>query len=383
MSGPARTVLIAHPGAELYGADRMVLESVHALRSWGDRVVVTVPSTGPLVAELESLGAVVDICRTPVLRRSTLRPLGLLRLLVETARAVPGGIRILRRTGADAVYVNTLTIPLWFVLARVLRRPVLCHVHEAERAVPRRLRRLLTAPLLLANRVVANSQVTLEVLAQTFPSLRGRCSVVPNAVPGPPGVTPARGEPGPPVRLVYVGRLSPRKGVDVAVRAVSTLVDEGHDVRLDVVGSIFPGYEWFADELAAQISASGLTERVTLAGFEPDVWPRLAAADIVIVPSVGDESFGNTAVEAVLAGRPAVVSAVGGLLEASAGYRCVLDVEPGDPEALAGAVAQIVAGWDKFCDWAETDRILAEQRHSRPAYRDRLGAVLDDLLERR
>ena len=59
----------------------------------------------------------------------------------------------------------------------------------------------------------------------------------------------------------------------------------------------------------------------------------------MLVPSVGDESFGNAAVEAVLAARPSVVSDIGGLREAAAGYDGVVFVPPGDATALAAAIA--------------------------------------------
>ena len=59
---------------------------------------------------------------------------------------------------------------------------------------------------------------------------------------------------------------------------------------------------------------------MTFSGFTDDVWAHLAAADLVLVPSQGDEPFGNTAVEAMLAARPVVVSSSSGLDEAVAGY---------------------------------------------------------------
>ena len=52
-------------------------------------------------------------------------------------------------------------------------------------------------------------------------------------------------------------------------------------------------------------------------GFQSQVWPFLEQTDIAVVPATEDESFGNTAAEASLAARPAVVSAIAGLREAT------------------------------------------------------------------
>ncbi|SDQ68218.1 glycosyltransferase [Quadrisphaera sp. DSM 44207] len=374
------TVLVAHPSPDLYGSDRVLLESVDALLAAGHRVVVTVPAAGPLVPLLVERGAQVVLCAAPVLRKDVLRPRGLGRFLAGAVRGAVQGLGLLHRTRPDAVLVNTVTIPLWTLLARVARRPCLVHVHEAEASAAPLVRVLLGAPLLLADRVLVNSRFSLGVLLASAPRLRGRSSVLDNAVPGPPAVVPAREELAAPVRLLYVGRLSPRKGPDAAVEAVHLLLAEGVDVRLDVVGSAYPGYEWFAQRLAERAAAAG-PERVVLHGFDADVWPHLERADLVVVPSRTDEPFGNTAVEAVLAARPVVVSDTSGLREAVEGYGCARLVEPGSAEALAAAVRQVLADWRAHRDGALQDAARAARRHSPSAYRSAVAGAVQALLE--
>lgn len=373
------TVLVAHPGAELYGSDRVVLESVTALQAAGHRVVVTLPAPGPLVPLLAERGAEVALCAAPVLRKEVLRLPGLAHFAVTAVRGAVAGLALLHRTRPDAVLVNTVTVPSWVFLARLLRRPCVVHVHEAEASAPALVRWLLAVPLRLADRVVVNSRFSLDVLLASAPRLRARSSVLDNAVPGPPAALPAREELVGPVRLVYVGRLSPRKGPDVAVEAARRLVAEGLDVRLDLVGSAYPGYEWFSQRLADDAAASG-AQRVVLHGFDPDVWPHLQRADVVLIPSRADEPFGNTAVEAVLAARPAVVSDTSGLHEAAGGYRSVHLVEPGSASALAAAVRAVVADWPAHRRSAIADAERAARRHSPRAYQVALAGVVGDLL---
>ena len=57
--GEQFSVLVAHPSADLYGSDRVLLETIDGLRRSGARVLVALPSPGPLVAELERRGAAV------------------------------------------------------------------------------------------------------------------------------------------------------------------------------------------------------------------------------------------------------------------------------------------------------------------------------------
>ena len=82
-----------------------------------------------------------------------------------------------------------------------------------------------------------------------------------------------------------------------------------------------------------------------LLGFDPDIWPHLASADILIIPSRLDEPFGNVAVEGALAARPMVVSATSGLLEAAAGFTAVHSVPPGEPAAIADAIEHVADRW--------------------------------------
>lgn len=372
-------LLVVHPGAELYGADRVLLESATALATRFD-VTVALPGPGPLAAMLEARGLRVVLCRMPVLRNAAMRPRGALRLLADAVLGAVPALRLIRRYGAAGVYVNTLTLPSWPLLARLAGSPSLCHVHEAEESAPRVLRRAMALCPALADRVVANSRFTLDVLADVAPRLRRRSAVVYNAVEGPDVVRPARLREDGRLRLLYVGRLSPRKGPQVALAVLRELLGRGLDAQLVLVGSVFEGYEWFEAELRQAVGTAGLADRVEFAGFRSDVWPFLADTDVVLVPSVAEESFGLTTVEAVLAARPLVVSDTSGLREAAAGYAAVQGVPPGAVEEWADAVQRVAAGWETFRQAAVDDAREARRRHAPERYCDELVAQVQLLV---
>lgn len=371
-------VLVTHPGASLYGSDRMLLEAVRGMAGAGLRPVVALPGRGPLADAVEHLGVPVVVCGSPVLRRSGLTPSGLVRLLARTAVDAVRGAALLRRTRPAAVYVSTLTTPLWLLLARVHGVPVVCHVHEAESQAPGLLQRALALPLLAATGVVVNSRYTGEVLARSVPSLRRRSAVVLNGVQGPvsasPRPSPVRG----PVRLLYVGRLSERKGPHVALEAVELLLAQGVDVRLDLVGDAYVEHAAYAERLHERARLLEQDGKVTFHGFADDVWPALAGSDVLLVPSTQPESFGNTAVEGVLAGRPVIASDIGGLPEALHGFTSARVVPAGDAAALADAVRAVVDDLSALAAAAVVDAASAAERH-RPAVFQR--AVAGALLE--
>lgn len=329
-------VLIAHPSADVYGSDRQLLESIDALRAAGWEVTVCLPAGGPLVGLLAD--ARVHIASFPVLQKSLLRPASLLGMALRTPRDLFRLLRRLRSVRPDVVYVNTVTIPWWILAARLARVPVLVHVHEAEEDVPRVVAIGLAAPLLLAHTIVANSAASARVLTDAIARLAQRTVVVPNGVPdrGAAPVEAAR-----PDRLAVVARLSPRKGIDVALEALALLRGQGRDVELDVCGTTYPGYEWFEQQLRERSAAPDLRGAVHFVGYRNPTTPILAGAAVVLVPS-RSEPFGNTAVEALLAQRPLVASRVQGLTEIVEDGRTGLLVPPGDAPALAEAIARLL-----------------------------------------
>jgi glycosyltransferase involved in cell wall biosynthesis len=138
-------------------------------------------------------------------------------------------------------------------------------------------------------------------------------------------------------RLLYVGRIDPRKGIRTAVRALADLPDAA---TLTVVGG---GDEAHRAELEALIAKLGVGKRVR---FETHPRDRLAdvyaAADAVLFPVIWAEPWGLVPLEAMSVGRPVVATGTGGSGEYLEHERNCLLFEPvDDPAALAAAVRRL------------------------------------------
>lgn len=363
------SVLIAHPSSDRYGSDLQLLETVSALTDAGTPVAVVLPVDGPLVELLRYRGASVQMLPFPVLRKAAMRPLGFAVLMGQLLRRLPRVVATVRSSDASVVVVNTVTIPWWLFAGRIAGRRTVCHVHEAEDSGPRLALRMLGLPNLLAQRVVVNSHASATTLIDATPRARDRLQVVYNGVPGPPDPVSAspRTRPDQPLNVVLVGRLSERKGTDVALEAVARLRSDGRDVRLVLCGTAFAGYEWFERQLQERAAAPDLAGAVQFCGYVSPTWTALAEADVVIVPS-RVEPFGNTAVEALLAERPLVASRTQGLAEIVDHGRTGLQVPPGDAEALSQALATLADDPALARRLAAAGRADAEQRFSVAGY---------------
>jgi D-inositol-3-phosphate glycosyltransferase len=142
--------------------------------------------------------------------------------------------------------------------------------------------------------------------------------------------------------ILFVGRIQPLKGPDVAVRALAG-VHRG-DALLVLVGGA-SGVDGAAELAATRSLAAdlGVAERVVFVEPKPHhlLSSYYRAADVVIVPS-RSESFGLVALEAAACGIPVVASAVGGLLNVVHDGVTGLLVEGRHPERFARALAQVI-----------------------------------------
>jgi len=137
-------------------------------------------------------------------------------------------------------------------------------------------------------------------------------------------------------RILSIGRLVPRKGVDTIIRAMC----ETPGAELIIAGGA-PGEEE-ADRLATLADACGLADRVRLIGSvaRGDVPALMRSADVVVtVPWY--EPFGMVPLEAMACGVPVVASAVGGHLDTVAG--CGVLIPPRRPRALARVLGDLLA----------------------------------------
>ncbi len=142
--------------------------------------------------------------------------------------------------------------------------------------------------------------------------------------------------------VLFVGRIQPLKGPDVAVRSLALM--HRRDALLVVVGGA-SGSDGAAELAATRALAAdlGVADRVMFVPPKPHhlLSSYYRAADVVIVPS-RSESFGLVALEAAACGVPVVASAVGGLLNVvHDGVTGVL-VDGRQPERYARALSQLI-----------------------------------------
>jgi glycosyltransferase involved in cell wall biosynthesis len=177
-----------------------------------------------------------------------------------------------------------------------------------------------------------------------------KISVIPHGIRPPEAMHHAKRQEGDPLRVVYIGGLSPQKGVHILVEAVNSLAPDS--VRLNIFGDMtaFPEY-------SAALQRQARHHNIHFGGRLPheSLWNVLGESDLLVVPSLWYETASLIIQEAFAAGVPVLTSDIGALRERvrndidgrlfPAGDAAVLSAMLEDffhhPEKLAKLAAQI------------------------------------------
>ena len=148
-----------------------------------------------------------------------------------------------------------------------------------------------------------------------------------------------------PHRILSVGRLVPRKGVDLVIRSLPYLKAAGFaDVELLIVGGGERGQDPEAQRLLGLAHDLGVADQVELRGQVPrEAMPAIFRSADAVACTPWYEPFGIVPLEAMACGIPVVAAAVGGLTDSVVDHRTGLHVPPKDPAAIAEAVAMLLA----------------------------------------
>ena len=230
----------------------------------------------------------------------------------------------------------------YLVIAKLCGARVLYQVHggRLEEFAPRGLfAAFVRASLRLADAVVVLSREQLGVFRSC---LAGHAiDVVPNGIDCAPYTVYNRAAPEPaqPLRLIYIGRLAPGKGLTETIEALRIARLRGVAARLVLAGS---GSQ--EARLRQHVRDAGLMREVAFVG---PAWGAhkaqlLSQADVFLLPSYA-EGLPYSLLEAMAAGVVPVVTPVGAIPDVVSEHEHGLFVAPRDAESIAQAIGELAA----------------------------------------
>lgn len=299
--------------------------------------------------------------------------------------------RDLRRRDCDVVHVHNFSqfLP---VLGRASPRSRFAILMNCE-WLTQLDRDMIAARLERANLILGCSEFITDKIRARFPELSHRCRRLHNGADTarmvPPESRPTEAE----KRIIFVGRISPEKGLHVLLEAFAIVIRKCVHARLEIVGpdGVAPrefllalsddargaALARFAERhyfrvIRETVAKLGLSDKIRFAGPVPhgELRSRYADAAIAVQPSLWD-AFPLSVIEAMACGLPVVGSRTGGIPEAVVDGETGVLVEPDNAEGLADALLVLLgnrelrermghAGRRRAVDLLSWDRI-AEQ----------------------
>ncbi|MET0182415.1 MAG: glycosyltransferase family 4 protein [Caulobacterales bacterium] len=142
--------------------------------------------------------------------------------------------------------------------------------------------------------------------------------------------------------ILLPARLTRWKGHHVLIEAASRLKMRTRERVKVILAGDAQGRTGYAQELEAAISAADLNSDISIVGHITDMPAALAAADVIVTPSIEPEAFGRSAVEAGAMRKIVIASNLGGFAETVEDGKTGFLVPPDDSSALASALEKVM-----------------------------------------
>lgn len=342
-----RVVAFIDHAAVLGGGEIALCNLIEQLDRTEWQPVVILGADGPLVTRLKRIGVTVDVVPMPsVLTKVRQQNIGLAALihpvrLLAAVRYILRLARRLRQRHASVVHANSLrACVLAGLAARLARIPVVWQVHSvvAEPMMSRRAASMIRSLSgLLADRIICNSNAT----AMSFGNAVGRVRTIPCGIDA--SRYGANGRRGNPARVGMIARFSPIKGQAVFVEAANQVAAQHPDAEFVLAGAALFGEDAYAAGVRKAATSSASANQFRFLGFVDDVPALLHDLDVVVQPSIYPEGLGQSVLEAMMAGKPVVASAAGGLTELIDDGATGRLVAPGDASQLGKAISDLLS----------------------------------------
>jgi glycosyltransferase involved in cell wall biosynthesis len=349
------TILQIIPRLETGGAERTVVEVCQAITCAGGRALVATEG-GRLAKDVEAAGGEIV-----ALRAASKSPL-------QIAANAQSLVRLVREHEIDLLHARSRA-PAWSALLAARRAgvPFVTTYHGAY-SEKGRLKNLYNSVMARADRVIANSGFTADLIRSRYGTDATRIRVIPRGIDpaaydraaiAPERIAALRAawNISPETRVVlHAARLSPPKGQTVVIDAAGRLglafpggLSAQGPIAVVLAGDA-QGRDDYVRDLDVRIAAHRLGNVVRRVGHVADMAAAYALAYVALLPSITPEAFGRASIEAQASGVPVIAACIGAQPEtvlappdAAAGTETGWLVPPNDADALAGALSEALA----------------------------------------
>ena len=349
-----KRILYLHAGAEMYGADKVLLELIKGLDSKEFEAHVILPNDGVLVEALRQVGAQVSVLDYPILRRKYFNPKGIADYIRSYNFYAKQIALYAREHSIDMVHNNTAAVLEGIYLKRKLKLPLIWHVHEIivkPKAISDFINMLMGR---YADKIVTVSQAVANHIKQSPFIKDSQVEViyngVDNAVYYPMDASSIREKfdiEEDALVIGMIGRVNAIKGQNDFIEAVEPLLEKNEQAVAFLAGGVFPGEEWRLEELDKRIASSSVVSQIHRIDYYDKTSELYNMFDIFVLPSIKPDSLPTVVLEAMACSKPVVGYNNGGIAEMVVDDKSGCLVKPNRPQELSNAISLLLDSSEK------------------------------------
>lgn len=345
-----KNILYLHAGAELYGADKVLLELVSGVDKEKYTPHVILPTNGLLVEEMIKRNITVSVLNYPILRRRIFNFSGMIKYCFSLLKYSLKLTKYVKDNKIELVHINTTAVLEGIFISKINKIPLLWHVHEII-TKPRFVYKLTSLVVnLFSDEVITVSEATKKHLINSGNMTPNKISVIYNGVnkqeynneQNTSYLYKEFNIPNNAKVLGMIGRVNSWKGQKDFIKAVEPILMNNNSVYALLVGGIFEGEERFMNELTEMVKNSPAKNQIRISDFRTDIANIHNMFDIFILPSTNPDPLPTVVLEAMASQKPIVGYNHGGIMEMVQDKYNGLLVEPGNIRELENKIRFIL-----------------------------------------
>ncbi|HFI2446408.1 TPA: glycosyltransferase family 4 protein [Streptococcus suis] len=348
-----KKILYLHAGAELYGADKVLLELIKGLDKREFEVHVILPSDGILVEKLRKAGAKVSVIEYPILRRKYFNPKGIIKYIFKYRKCSQLICNYARLHNIEIIHNNTTAVLEGIYVKNKLHIPLIWHVHEII-VKPRFISNFINMLMgRFADKIITVSRAVANHISQSPHIKDNQVSVIYNGVDNKvyhqsdaQFIRQKFDIEEDALVIGMIGRVNAWKGQGDFLEAITPILEQNPKAIAFMAGSAFEGEEWRVQELEENIMKLSVASQVRRIDYYSNTTELYNMFDIFVLPSTNPDPLPTVVLEAMACGRPVVGYRHGGVCEMVKEGENGLLAEANRAEALSKTIEALVVSKD-------------------------------------
>lgn len=384
-----KNILYLHAGAEMYGADKVMLDLVKRIDKSEYTPYVVLPEEGILAEAFRKENIYVEVMPYPIMRRKYFNLFGIIQFFCGLIKYSKKLKKFAKDKNINVVHTNTAAVLEGCYVSKKLRIPHLWSIHEI--IVSPKIMYKVTSKLIAkySSITITDSNAVKNHIENSGYFNSGKIKTIYN------GVDSNRFNPETDCNYLYeewnipkdatiigmMGRVNSWKGQMDFLQAANIVMEKNNSVYTVFIGSAFKGEEWREKELETAIAESNYANRIVNKGYRTDSEAIYKLFDVFVLPSTNPDPLPTVVLEAMSTGKPIVGYRHGGVCEMVKENHNGLFAEVCNPESLAEKIIEIIEDESKLKEFSKNSRERLLNNFSIEAYVKNYSDEYDRLFQ--